>query len=81
MLHHQYILLKETEAAAEATAEATAEASTLPTLLTSQTLSTLLTLPPPSLHGDINLYAPRTVRIGDLPKYRHMPLIKVWTGR
>jgi hypothetical protein len=75
MLHHQYILLlKETEAATEATAEA----ATLPPLLTSQTL---LTLPPPSLHGDINIYAPRTVRIGDLPKYRHMPLIKVWTGR
>ena len=36
---------------------------------------------PPSLHGDIHIYAPHQVKITDLEKYRHIPIIKVWTGR
>ena len=46
-------------------------------MLQSQSPST----PPPSLYGDIHIYAPHQVKITDLAKYRHIPIIKVWTGR
>lgn len=47
----------------------------------SQTQSPSAPPPHPSLHGDIHIYAPHQVKITDLEKYRHIPIIKVWTGR